>query len=358
MRTLPLPGTPYDTNFFNRTCVFLMDDPWTVIAWSLDEGEIWREAITWSGVSVGSRTTPHLSVTDAGVVWVSRDEQLVRVDSGQVVEAGALISRFICLADGFLVAVHEDGSSIKDVVSVARIDENGRVMWRTMLEVPPELTSSMRGDRRTTWDMRLVRGDPIVAGARLTVVGACDYSGGLGCRYGLALDSGEVAWRTEARPWSYVTPTGHSWLLGQQGYGVFEIREVAEDGSELERWPSDGHVAILPAGAIHVIELENVLPSRTHATALLPGGDVRRGAHLPEFYTSRPALTADGELVFWRNGELQVVDPELRQRTLAPAPSGEEVDFPSRMHLTTEGTLAFTLGGRLWVEESDFRPVP
>jgi hypothetical protein len=357
MRTLPLPGTPYDTNFFNRTCVFLMDDPWTVIAWSLDEGEIWREAITWSGVSVGSRTTPHLSVTDAGVVWVSRDEQLVRVDSGQVVEAGALISRFICLADGFLVAVHEDGSSIKDVVSVARIDENGRVMWRTMLEVPPELTSSMRGDRRTTWDMRLVRGDPIVAGARLTVVGACDYSGGLGCRYGLALDSGEVAWRTEARPWSYVTPTGHSWLLGQQGYGVFEIREVAEDGSELERWPSDGHVAILPAGAIHVIELENVLPSRTHATALLPGGDVRKGARLPEFYTSRPALTADGELVFWRNGELQVVDPELRQRTLGPAPSGELED-PSRMHLTAEGTLAFTLGSRLWVEESDFRPVP
>jgi hypothetical protein len=356
MRTLPLPGTPYHTNFFNRTCLFLTDDPWTVMAWSLDDGEIWREAITWSGVSVRSRTTPHLSVTDEGVVWVSRDRQIVRVDSGEVVEVGALISRFICLADGFLVALHEDGSSIKDVVSVARIDENGVVMWRTMLEVPPELTSSMLGDRRTTWDMGLVRGDPIVAGAHLTVVGACDYSSGIGCRYALALDSGEVAWRTEPRPWSYVTSTGHSWLLGQQGYGAFEIREVAHDGSELERWPSDGYVALLPTSAIHVIELENVLPSRTHASALLPGGVVRRGAHLPEFYTSRPALTADGELVFWRNGKLQVVDSELRQRTLAPAPSGEI--FPSRMHLTAEGTLAFTLGNRLWVEESDFRPLP
>jgi hypothetical protein len=294
-------------------------------------------------------------VTDEGVVWVSRDQQLVRVDSGEVVEVGALISRFICLVDGFLVALHEDGSSIRDVVSVARIDANSRVMWRTMLEAPPRLTSSM-DSRPTTWDMMLVQ-DPIVADARLTVVGACDYSSGIGCRYGLALDSGEVAWRTEARPWSYVTPTGHSWLLGQQGYGVFEIREVAQDGSELERWPSDGYVALIPTGAIHVIELENVLPSRTHASALLPGGAVRRGAHLPEFYTSRPALTADGELVFWRNGELQVVDPELRQRTLAPAPSGE-LDAPSRMHLTAEGTLAVTLGSRLGVEESDFRPVP
>jgi len=148
MRTLPLPGTPYDTNFFNRTCVFLMDDPWTVMAWSLDNGEIWREAITWSGVSVGSRTNPYLSVTDEGVVWVSSDQQLVRVDSGEVVEAGALISRFICLADGFLVALHQDGSSIKDVVSVARIDENGVVMWRTMLEAPAQLNSW--GDKPTT----------------------------------------------------------------------------------------------------------------------------------------------------------------------------------------------------------------
>jgi len=204
--------------------------------------------------------------------------------------------------------------------------------------------------------MMLVR-DPIVADARLTVVGACDFHSGIGCRYGLLLDSGEVAWRTEARPWSYVTPTGHSWLLGQQGYGVFEIREVAQDGSELERWPSDGYAAILAAGAIHVVELENILPSQRHASALLPGGEVRRGAHLPGFHTSRPALTPDGELVFWRNGELQVVDPELRQRTLAQAPSGE-LDAPSNMHLTAEGTLAFTLGGRLWVEETDFRPVP
>jgi hypothetical protein len=353
MRTLPLPGTPYDTNFFNRTCVFLTSDPWTVAAWSLDDGEVWSQAVNWSGVSMRSRTYPRLSVTDEGVVWVSRDQQLVRVDSGDVVEVGALISRFVCLADGFLVALHEDGSSPGDLVSVARIDANGGVIWRTMLEVPPEMATLM--DSRSTWDMRLVW-NPIVAGARQTVVGACDYSSGLGCRYGLALDTGEVAWRTKARPWSYVTPTGHSWLLGQQGYGKFEIREVAQDGSELERWPSDGYVALLPTGAIHVIELENMVPSRTHASALLPGGDVRRGAHLPEFYTSRPALTADGELVFWRNGELQVVDPELRQRTLAPAPSGE-THAPSRMHLTAEGTLAFTLGSRLWVEESDFRPV-
>ena len=60
-----------------------------------------------------------------------------------VVEVGALISRFVCLADGFLVALHEDGSSLGDVVSIARIDANGRVKWRMMLEASPQLTSSM-----------------------------------------------------------------------------------------------------------------------------------------------------------------------------------------------------------------------
>jgi hypothetical protein len=93
-----------------------------------------------------------------------------------------------------------------------------------------------------------------------------------------------------------VTPTSHSWLLGQQGYGAFGISEVAPDGSQLEGWPCDGFVAILPAGAIHVIELEN-MPSRTHASELLPGGALRRGARLPGFYTTRPALTTDGQLV-------------------------------------------------------------
>jgi hypothetical protein len=298
---------------------------------------------------------PRLSVTDEGVVWVSRDQQLVRVDSGDVVGVGALISRFICLADGFLVALHEDGSSITDVVSVARVDANGVVMWRTMLEAPRHLTSSM-DSRRTTWDMRLVQGDPIVAGASLTVVGACDYSSGIGCRYGLALESGEIAWGTEPRPWSYVTPTGHSWLLGQQGMAYSR----SERSPRMARSSNDGHPMATSRSFQPVpstsSSLENVLASRTHASALLPGGAVRRGAHLPEFHTSRPALTADGELVFWGNGQLQVIVPELRQRALAPAPSGEI--NPSTMYLTAEGTLAFTLGSRLWVEESDFRPVP
>ena len=119
MRTLPLPGTPYDTNFFNRRCVFLTDDPWTVMAWSLDDGGSGAKQSRGRGSPCNEGRSP-ASVTDEGAIWVSRDQQLVRVDSGEVVEVGTFISRFICLADGFLVALHEDGSSITDVVSVAR----------------------------------------------------------------------------------------------------------------------------------------------------------------------------------------------------------------------------------------------
>jgi hypothetical protein len=195
MQSFALPETTYLTNFFARTCVFLTSDPWTVGAWSLDDGEVWREPVTWSGDSVRMRTYPRLAVTGEGVVWVSRDQQLVRLDSGEIVEVGAVISRFICLADGFLVALHEVALSPFDVVSVARIDADGSVMWRTVLEVPPEM-DSIRGPRRRTWDMMLVR-DPIVVGDQLAVVGACDYFGGIGdtgLRSTPARSRGEPVW--------------------------------------------------------------------------------------------------------------------------------------------------------------------
>jgi hypothetical protein len=123
-----------------------------------------------------------------------------------------------------------------------------------------------------------------------------------------------------------------------------------------EKWPVDGYVSLLPSGAIHVIEMENVLPSKMYASALMHGGVVNRGSHLDGYYTSRPALTADGELIFWRNDELQVVDGGLRRRTLARVPSRGETVVLSDMHLDRGGTLAFTLEDVLWTRESQFRP--
>jgi hypothetical protein len=347
MKNTALPSAPYLAQFFARTCVFLTRDPWTVAAWSLGGSELWRETLDWQG-DTRSETAPRLVLTDHGDAWVSRDHELIRINPHRVVEVGSPIAAFACLNDGFLVALKRDD------MSIARIDLSGRVAWRTKLEKPEEFGTLARTYPDMTWDMRLVR-DPIVVGEGLAVVGAGDYSGGLSCRFGLHLETGRVEWRTGLAPWSYVTAVGDTWFLGQQGYGVFALRRFANDGSILDRWDSDGYVTALPSGPIHVIELENMLPSRTHASALLPGGIIKRGAHLEGFYTSRPALTADEELVFWRSGELLAIDRQLRARILAQVPSGE-LDYPSGMYLGADGTLAFTLGSRLWVDETDLRP--
>jgi hypothetical protein len=55
---------------------------------------------------------------------------------------------------------------------------------------------------------------------------------------------------------------------------------------------------------VRVIELENVLPSRMHLARLLPDGSVAKGTWLNGYYTSEPALLADGTALFFRHGAL------------------------------------------------------
>jgi hypothetical protein len=360
MRRIVLPSSLSDAHVFDRTCVFLIDEPWAVAAWSLEGVEFWRQEMPFSTVA----TRPRLGLDARGEVWVSSGQLLFTPASGETIDAGANIFQFTCTDDGFLLALEADP------LSIVRIRRDAREVWRTDVAPPDQIgyagivqweastgfrPHQMPPWRPRSWDMRLVK-DPIVVGIRLAVVGAGDDASGLSCRYALALDSGEVAWSTEPAPWSHVTSIGNNWFLGQQGYGAYKLQRRLEDGTVVDTWPVDGYVSSLLSGSIHVIEMENMLPSETHASALMKGGVVKRGPHLDEYYTSRPALTADGELIFWRNDELQVVDAELRRRTLARVPSQEGSYFPSDMHLDAAGTLAFTLGNVLWTAESRFRP--
>jgi len=207
--------------------------------------------------------------------------------------------------------------------------------------------------RPTSWDMRIMR-DPLVVDGSLAVVGLGEYSSGIGCRVALSLETGRVAWTTAPGPWSHTTPVADAWFLGLQGYGAFEVRKLSENGSLLDTWPSDGFLAPLPSGVLHVIELDNAHQSRC-ASALLPGGIVRRGPQLSGYYTSRPVMTANGDVIFWRADELHAVDARLGHRTLARAPAAPH-EYPSRMGLAPDGTLAFTLGDALWVAASEFVP--
>jgi hypothetical protein len=69
-------------------------------------------------------------------------------------------------------------------------------------------------------------------------------------------------------------------------------------------------------GAIRGPESENRFPSRSLFRVLNGDGSLRDGPPLSGYYTTYPALDADGNVVFWRDGKLLAIDSDLRIRVL------------------------------------------
>jgi hypothetical protein len=201
--------------------------------------------------------------------------------------------------------------------------------------------------------------DPIVVNAPVVLVGFSDDSG-IGRRYALNLATGDLMWATESGPWSYVTPvrSAGTFLVGRQGYGAFELDLIGPAGQVLDKWSTDGFPVVLPDGIIRVVEMENMLPSRMHVCELAPQGEVRKGPWLDEYYTTRPAVSDQGDLVFCRNGEIICIDANLRRHVLAREASWAHTDFAvlSAMHLRGDGTLAFTIDAELVTLATALRP--
>jgi hypothetical protein len=89
MKRIVLPSSLSDAHV-DRTCVFLIDEPWAVAAWSLDGVEFWRQEMPFSTVA----TRPRLGLDARGEVWVSSGQLLFTPASGETIDAGASILQF------------------------------------------------------------------------------------------------------------------------------------------------------------------------------------------------------------------------------------------------------------------------
>ncbi|HEX3757998.1 MAG TPA: hypothetical protein VHW23_04810 [Kofleriaceae bacterium] len=209
---------------------------------------------------------------------------------------------------GAIVAV----SDFQDLAAAAviRLDHDGHVVWHTEPRAPARLSgrgSEARPLVPTQWVIH--RDELCVSGDRVLAIFVDMPRTGIGIGHGIDLETGRIVYRTAPAPHGQLAPARPgSFLVGLQGYGAFETQLVDRDGQVAMTWRSHGRV--VPGDPVRVIEMENVLPSRCHASTLLADGTVHHGPALPGYDTSPLVIAADRRAVFWRDDTLMYVSAD------------------------------------------------
>src|SRR5262245_32262287 len=108
---------------------------------------------------------------------------------------------------------------------------------------------------------------------------------------------------------------------------------------------------------MRLVEMENVLPSKMHVSLLERDGSVRKGPHLDDYSTTYPVMTRDGTMAFWRGGTLSMIDRDLERHVLYADAQLSERALMSRMLLSDQGHVIFTLDQELWIVDAGLGPL-
>lgn len=159
----------------------------------------------------------------------------------------------------------------------------------------------------TTWHCSYFTGGTVVTSTEAVLALFRDMPrSGIGIGYVVSIEDGAFRYTTRMGPIQEVAALENAeFLIGYQGYGAFETRRYRADGTVADQWNSHGH-HVVRDGDIRVIELRND-SGVMHVTRLKPGGTVVRGDPLDGYYTSRPCVSTDGLLLFFRHGLVYAV---------------------------------------------------
>jgi hypothetical protein len=263
-----------------------------------------------------------------GKVWLYESRAVVAVagDGFQICREPVRLEKHEqigCLAaidDGVLLSIYcnEEHAKYGRAPRLLRLNANCQEMWSTRL---PVKTIAYRGCvhmgvatnwqteesppwKPSTWlpcgdDQLLVSGDRVLASFQEMP------RSGIGCRYVLDVDTGDLVWMSESSPIANACSIGDGkFLMGDQGYGAFKTTLYEDEVSDLRSWPSHGHDVVI-GGDLLSVQMSNDLSVPQHVVCLGDGGAVhRRSDRLPGYYTSKPVTMSDGNLYFWRAGQL------------------------------------------------------
>jgi hypothetical protein len=201
-----------------------------------------------------------------------------------------------------------------------------------------QVTCIGSGERwRWTYTCQGLPQDAHVSTDRLLVTThSLDYHawGLLGPALLLDLDDGAVV--AELRGERGAALDGGRFVLGLEGYDVFNTWMHDRDGTLLATWRTYGHYVVDPDQGIRVVECDRRVPTRSRVVRLLPAGLIEPGPHLVHGQVPRPIVLGDGTIVLLDAGVLRAVDRGLNDTVLAkllPIPAHEAWRFSGELAL-------------------------
>ncbi|MFE7185164.1 hypothetical protein [Streptomyces erythrochromogenes] len=281
------------------------------------------------------------------------------------------MAAFVVLGDGFCVSwagaarmLLAPGGQPSRVPRVARYGRDGQCLWSTPIGLGPvshpgmlELNAQSGWEVRTAaprppewleaaqWEPLLVSGDRVAAGL-------ADGRSGVGRTFFLDLASGAPVAVTDPAPSRRNAIAGPgAFLVGALGYGACATRRFGRDGTESARWDCHGAMTVDGRGTVRG-SARSVTPSCTSRFRRLNTSNDRvDGPHLADHHTSHPAVDTNGTTVFWLDGKLLAVDPDMTLRELFV--SDDDRSVLGRTLLLDEGRVVQSLGSEILVFRTD-----
>jgi hypothetical protein len=182
------------------------------------------------------------------------------------------------------------------VGSVSCVDSAGRTRWAHRCAARPN-AAHVSGDRV------------------LVTTDSLEYTpwGFLGPALLLDLADGRLV--AELRGQRAAARGGGRFLLGLEGYDVFDTWEYDRDGNETDTWRSYGHYVV--GSGVRVVEADRRTPTDGRVVRLLPGGVVERGPRLVDPQPPEPLVLRDGTIVILDGEVVRAVGRALDSTVLA-----------------------------------------
>jgi len=177
--------------------------------------------------------------------------------------------------------------------------------------------SCVDAENRTRWAYRCA-GRPNAAhlsGDRVLVTtDSLEYTawGVLGPALLIDLTDGQLV--AELRGERAAARGGGRFVLGLEGYDVFDTWEYDRDGNQTDTWRSYGHYVV--GTGLRVVEADRRLPTRNRIVRLLPGGVVEGGPQLSDPLPPKPLVLHDGTILVLDGRAIRAVGRQLTSTVL------------------------------------------
>lgn len=332
----------------------------TVIGLSINGDILWKSKLKVEYPN-------ELRISEEGKCYVSFSNTIYEInENGTNEETFSLdldgdqeIGSFVILNNSFVFSIHGKNEPNAKVI---KTDLQGTLEWGTKIPVSGidyEGVVEARADNnwkiepKKAWPAEnwlCLLGNEIIVSKNTILVNYHEMPrSGIGKTYLLDLNSGKIKWDSKPAPFESVSCIGDgTFLIGHQGYGAFDTQLVNDSGEIIDNWKSVGATVISKDKEISLIEMDNSSSSKLYHSKLVGDGKVTRGSKIDGYYMIYPVLDHFGNMIFWRNKELMIIDSNSKRHSLMKIDFEKEPHTSRRMLLFNEGQIIFSLNNELY----------